>query len=199
MRTFVLFATLLLPCALPYPLLYTLQAQTSSPHSQTDLNRALAGNWTGVLEYRDYSEPATSTKRVQLPTWLSITPSATSGSQTWHYIYDDGPTKVVEETDTITFDLPASTYTESDNNKPPRLYKVSGLDTLRNGTGQLILTGPGTDNNQPAETRITLTLRRNLLDILEETRPAASSEPFAFRHAFRFTRSTPPPLLPPTK
>jgi hypothetical protein len=185
MQTLLLAAAFLTPCAL--------QAQTpvALPNQiQSDLQQALTGNWTGVLEYRDYSEPATSTKRVQLPTWLTITPA--NSAQTWHYIYDDGPTKTVEETDTLTFDPTASTYTESDNNKPPHTFKVTGYPELRTGRGQLILLGAGTDNNKPAETRITLTIRRNLLTLLEETRPANSTDRFAFRHSFTFTRATPP-------
>ena len=152
-RTLLLAAAFLTPCAIHA------QTATALHQIQSDLQQALTGNWTGVLEYRDYSEPATSTKRVQLPTWLTIKP--TGSSQTWHYLYDDGPNKLVEETDTLSFDPSASTYTESDNGKP-------------------------------SETRITLTIRRNLLTILEETRPAGSSDPFAFRHSFCFTRATPP-------
>ena len=91
MRPLLLAAALLFPCALP--------AQVAPPQTQHDLNHALLGDWIGVLEYRDYSEPATSTKRVQLPTWLTIAPAGSS--QTWHYLYDDGPSKTVEETDTI--------------------------------------------------------------------------------------------------
>ena len=184
MRNLLLAATLLIPS--------TLAAQSpATPQIQSDLNQALIGNWTGVLEYRDYSEPATSTRRVQLPTWLSITPA--NSAQTWHYLYDDGPTKTVEESDTVTFDPTTSTYTESDNGKSPHTFKVSGYSELRAGRGQLILLGSGTDNNQPSESRITLTIRRNLLTVLEETRPAGSSDPFAFRHSFTFTRATPPP------
>jgi hypothetical protein len=185
MRTLLLAAALLTPCALHAQTPLTPPAQI-----QSDLQQALTGNWTGVLEYRDYSEPATSTKRVQLPTWLSITPAGSS--QTWHYLYDDGPNKLVEETDTISFDPSTSTYTESDNGKPLHTFKVSGYDTLRTGRGQLVFLGSGTDNDKPAETRITLILRRNLLTLLEETRPAGSSDPFAFRHSFCFTRATPP-------
>jgi len=186
MRTLLLAAAFLTPCAI--------YAQTSAaiPQIQADLQQALTGNWTGVLEYRDCSEPATSTKGVQLPTWLTIKPAGSS--QTWHYLYDDGPNKLVEETDTLSFDPSASTYTytESDNGKPSHTYRVTGYTDLHTGRGQLILTGNGTDNDKPAETRITLTIRRNLLTILEETRPAASTDPFAFRHSFTFTRATPP-------
>ena len=185
MRTLLLAVALLTPCAL------LAQTPASLPNQiQSDLQQSLTGSWTGVLEYRDYSEPATSPRRVQLPTWLTITTA--NSSQAWHYLYDDGPTKTVEETDTLSFDPAASSYTESDNGKPPHTFKVTGYPELRAGKGQLILTGPGTDNDKPSETRITLTIRRNLLTILEETRPAGSSDPFAFRHSFCFTRATPP-------
>src|SRR5579875_3976336 len=60
---------------------------------QPALTQALLGRWVGVLEYRDYSEPATSLKRVQLPTWLTVS-TAAEGLAT-DYTYDDGPTKVV--------------------------------------------------------------------------------------------------------
>lgn len=184
MRSFILLTTLLLPLSI------AAQSPIPAPQIQSELQQALLGDWTGVLDYRDYSEPVTSTKRVQLPTWLTITISGTS--QSWHYLYDDGPTKFVEETDIATFDPATSTYTESDNGKPSQTFRVNGYDKLRGGHGQLVLTGSGTDNNQPAETRITLTLHRNLLTILEETRPANSTEPFAFRHSFTFTRASPP-------
>jgi len=176
---------LLTPCAI-----HAQNAPTAQ--IQSDLQQTLSGNWTGVLEYRDYSEPATSTRRVQLPTWLGITPEGSS--QTWHYLYDDGPYKLVEETDTITFDPSTSTYAESDNGKPLHTYRVTGYTDLRSGRGQLVLLGSGTDNDKPAETRITLTIRRNLLTILEETRPAASTDPFAFRHSFTFTRANAPQI-----
>jgi hypothetical protein len=171
-------------------LAFTASAQTTPANPQADLQKSLAGDWTGVLEYRDYSEPVTSTKREKLPTWLSI--STAGAAQSWHYIYDDGPSKVVEETDTVAFDPAASTYSESDGNKPPQIFKVSGFNALTSGRGQLELSGSGTENDKPSEMRITLTIRRNLLEILEETRPAGSSDAFAFRHAFRFTRATPP-------
>lgn len=181
MRTLVLSSFLLV---------FSASAQTIPANLKADLQKSLVGDWTGVLEYRDYSEPVTSTKREKLPTWLSISTAGTAES--WHYIYDDGPSKVVEETDTVAFDPAASTYSEADDDKPAQVFKVTGFETLTNGRGQLVLTGSGTENDKPSEMRITLTIRRNLLEILEETRPAGSAEAFAFRHAFRFTRAKPP-------
>jgi hypothetical protein len=171
-------------------------AQAVPSQLKSDLRAALLGDWVGVLEYRDYSEPATSTKRVTLPTWLSIADAEEGKTLKWHYVYDDGPTKVVEETDIVTFDPLASSYAEADNGKPAQVFKAAGYDTLRSGRGTLVLTGAGTDNNKPSETRVTLRIDRNLIDILEETRAAGTSDRFVFRHAFRFTRATAPKAKP---
>ncbi|HEY1986708.1 MAG TPA: hypothetical protein VGG85_14930 [Terracidiphilus sp.] len=155
-----------------------------------DAALALSGDWTGYLEYRDYSEPATSTKRVQLPTWLTVSPSGTGLS--FHYIYDDGPRKTVDETDIVVLDAAKKTYTSTEAGHPAEVYTVAGLDQLREGHGQLVMTGTGTDNNQPAELRLTVTIRRNLMEWLLEERPAGSNGEFTFRHFYRFTRSKPP-------
>jgi hypothetical protein len=82
-------------------LLACTQAQTTSQDTasasfRASLTQALIRDWVGVLEYRDYSEPPTTTKRVQLPTWLHI--ANTASAMQWHYVYDDDPNKVVEET-----------------------------------------------------------------------------------------------------
>jgi hypothetical protein len=160
------------------------------------LEAALSGGWTGVLEYRDYSEPPTSTKRVQLPTWLTVDKAA--DGLHFHYIYDDGPTKTVEERDTVVIDGAKQTYAETEDGKPAMIFAVAGLSALKDGRGELTLTRLGEDNDKPAEMRSTIAVRRNLLTVLEEVRPAGSTEPFAFRHRFVFTRST-PPAVPSTR
>ncbi len=153
----------------------------------------MTGDWTGVLEYRDYSEPETSTKRVKLPTWLTVKPNATGLS--FHYIYDDGPNKVVDETLSISFDVPRSTLQITNDKGHVETYKVDGYDQLRDGRGDLIVLGPTVDNNRPAESRITIGVRRNLLTWTEEVRPT-SAVPFAFRHSYVFTRAQAPKLPP---
>lgn len=175
---------LLLVCALP------MVTQGSEP-SQSDLRGALVGEWVGVLEYRDYSEPVASTKRVDLPTWLSITGD---GPLLWHYVYDDGPGKVVDEVDVVTFDTDQAKYHSVDNGKPGAVLSVMGYAGLKAGRGVLVMTGPGTENGKPTEMRQTLTIRRNLLEALEETRPAGSQEAFSFRHVYRFVRAAAPAL-----
>jgi len=185
MRKLILFGALLLPLTLHSQMTAAAVAQQTS----TAVQQAMAGEWTGVLEYRDYSEPETSTKRVKLPTWLTVTPGNTG--LTLHYIYDDGPNKVVDETLSISFDVSGSTLQITNDKGHIETYKVDGYDRLRDGRGDLVVLGPTIDNNRPAESRITIGVRRNLLTWTEEVRPT-SSIPFAFRHSYVFTRAQAP-------
>ena len=159
--------------------------------AQAQLRGSLLGDWVGVLEYRDYSEPVGSTKRVDLPTWLSVT-AAADGQQTWRYVYDDGPAKTVTETDVVTFDTAKESYESAENGKRAQTFAVKGYAGLKEGRGVLVLTGNGTDAGKPADLRETMTIRRNLLEVLEETRAAGSGDGFAFRHVYRFVRRDAP-------
>jgi hypothetical protein len=184
MTLFLIVAQTLAQISMPAP--------QASLQTERDLRLALLGDWVGALEYRDYSEPPTSTKRELLPTWLSISDAEPGKTLRWHYVYDDGPSKTVEESDVVRFDTSASSYSEATDGKPAQVFKVVGYDSLREGRGTLVLTGSGTDNKKPSEKRVTITIKRNLIEIVEETRPAGSSESFDFRHSFRFTRAAPP-------
>lgn len=171
------------------------QAASSTPvatssASQTALIQALQGRWVGVLDYRDYSEPPTSEKRVHLPTWLTIAP-ATEGISC-NYAYDDGPNKILFNHSALVIDLPSRTYKVLGTDAVNESYTITNPEALHDGRGTLTLTGQGADNNKPAEIRATWTIRRNLLSWFEEVRPAGSSAPFTFRHQYTFTRADPP-------
>ncbi len=169
-------------------------------HPLQDLQSSLHGDWVGVLEYRDYSEPPTSTKRVKLPTWLSVAPQ--SASLLFRYTYDDGPTKTVVDTELLTIDPAAATWTITpqgdkgtvSSKEKVDVYKISGLPALKSGRGTLVLAGTGTDSGQPAEVRTTVRIGRNILEILRETR--RPGEEFQFRHVYTFIRAQPPTLRP---
>ena len=143
-----------------------------------------------MLQYRDYKEPGSSLKRVALPTWLAI--STSDVSQSWHYVYDDGPNKVVDEEEQVAFDVARGTCTMTQAGKPPQLYHVAGLDALKSGRGALVLTGSILDNNKPSEARLTLTIGRNIVDLLQEVRLAGTADAFLFRHEYRFVRAETP-------
>ena len=80
-----------------------------------DVRAALAGRWAGVLEYRDYKEPASSLKRVALPTWLQV--QTTGAAKSWQYIYDYGPNKIVQEEERVVLDSAQDTVTMTEHRK----------------------------------------------------------------------------------
>lgn len=157
--------------------------------SAAALENALAGSWVGVLEYRDFAEPATSNKRVKLPTWLTV--EATGSNLRFHYVYDDGPNKTVTETSLVNIDSATSRYmVVGSDGKVTDSYAISDLKQLRSGLGTLTLTGAGVENKLPVEARTTLRIGRNLLEITRET--GASGQPLTFRHAYTLVRAAPP-------
>lgn len=169
-------------------------APTSGPQASLEasdpLTRALVGQWTGLLIYRDYSEPASSTKRVQLPTWLTI--SRQPEGLRLKFVYDDGPNKTVTSESTLVLDTHAATYSVLGTDGTVERYSIGGLQQLKDGRGTLLLSGPGTDNSKPAEVRTTWTIGRNILSWLEEVKPSGSGEAFVFRHQYTLVRSQPP-------
>ena len=106
-------------------------SQSSGPSPNiSELQRALVGSWAGTLEYRDFSEPAASTKRVKLPTWLSV--ELAGADLRFSYIYDDGPAKTVAENSLIRIDAAAARCSIVDpSGKLEDSYAIAGLDQLR--------------------------------------------------------------------
>ena len=186
-RIHLLTLATLVACCAPFRL--PSQALTDKP-TQHAVSAALVGKWAGVLEYRDYSKPESSTDRVQLPTWLTVA-SAHEGLY-FDYTYDDGPAKVVSSHSTVLIDLGSNTYKVMSTDSVAETYTIAGDEKLRDGHGELVLSGPGTENGKPIDVRTTLRIGRNILTMLKETRPAGSAEPFAFRDRYVFTRATAP-------
>ena len=161
---------------------------TAQSTPMPDLQRALAGSWAGTLEYRDYSEPATSVKRVKLPTWLAI---EAARELRFRYVYDDGPSKTVTELEVVRIDPVAARYQIlGEDGKVKDEYSIAGLGSLREGRGTLTLSGPGTENGTPVDARTTIRIGRNILEIVRETAP--HGQPFVFRHAYTMVRTSPP-------
>ncbi len=150
MRPSLLVACLLLSAPSPAQTSAATQPAVSSPAArQQALSAALLGKWTGVLEYRDYSEPVASIKRVQLPTWLTIGPAPEG--LFFHYIYDDGPTKTVTEHNTVVLNLAQSSYRVMSTDSVAEQYTIARAENLKEGRGVLTLTGQGKDSGKPAD------------------------------------------------
>ena len=101
---------------------------------------------------------------------------------------------MVHETSTLTL-FPqagmASISTEGEHTASS--YTVEGLDAFaKSQGGTLVLTGMGTDNDKPAEVRLTVTLDPTTLTWRKETRPAGGTGEFRFRDAYTLTRGAPP-------
>jgi hypothetical protein len=152
---------------------------------------SMLGHWVGFLEYRDYSEPPASSKRVQLPTWLYIRP-APEGTL-FDYTFDDGPAKVLHDHSTLVLNIPAATVRFIGTDSPIEDFTIVDSSKLKDGRGEITLTGVVKDNNKPADLRRVMMIHRNLIAWTDEVRPQNTTEPFAFRHRYVFVRAEPPP------
>ncbi len=144
---------------------------------------AFVGSWVGTLEYRDYSDDS----REKLGTLLRIYRPKGSSSWVFRYVYDDGPKKVLQESQTVTLDWTHHKYVStSEDGKDIDTYDVDGSNLKPDGTGTIVLRGKGTENRLPVEIRQTLTISDNHLDILRESQ--IKGQEFKFRHRYSFTR-----------
>ena len=160
---------------------------TSLGPSAEPIYSALAGAWVGSLEYRDYSNNA----RVALPTILDIRKGKDGSLLVLHYIYDDGPTKVVQDNETVVIDPVAATYaTVSADGKVTDKDALTGVDAfLKSRQGRLVRSGKGMESGKAVDVRTTLTVSRRSLTILKETRPVGGT--FQFRDQYELVRVGP--------
>jgi hypothetical protein len=142
---------------------------------------ALAGAWSGTLEYRDYR----SDRRVTLPTQLKVS-GGESGRLEFAYTYDDGPGKTVTSRDRISIDAAAGTYRIQNDENYDATFIVTGLQAYSPSSPQVVLMGTGTENDKPVELRITITVTTTALTMLRESR--LPGEDWRFRNQYRLTR-----------
>jgi hypothetical protein len=142
------------------------------------------GSWVGTLEYRDFSDNS----REKLGTLLRVFREKTSGHLVFRYVYDDGPTKVVQDRDEVVIDEPTGKWTILDSAgkmndtydfKPPVHWSPSGKAALT-------LAGHATENGAAVDIRQTLTVDASTMVVLRESK--LPGQTFLFRHEYRFTR-----------
>jgi hypothetical protein len=162
----------------------------SAAEPSLDLSRIYAswtGQWTGVLEYRDYQPPH---GRVALPTTLSVTPAPDAPAMILRFVYDDGPHKTVKSTSRLTLDLAARRLTWSDEGKPATPGDTFTLTEASASGDRLVFYGQAIDDNKPSRVRYTITTAPSSWRILKET--TSDGPAFSFRHEYRFTHSSGP-------
>jgi hypothetical protein len=157
----------------------------SAAESGPNLARIYAGwsgQWTGVLEYRDYQPPH---GRVALPTTLSVTPAPDAPALILRFVYNDSPHKTVKSASRLTLDLAARRLTWSDEGKPATPEDTFTLAEASASGDELVFEGHAMDDNKPSRVRYTITTTPGSWRILKET--TSDSPTFSFRHEYRFT------------
>lgn len=133
---------------------------------------ALAGDWAGTLDYRDYGNDA----RQALPTLMQ------SDGQALSWTFDDGPGKTVRSAETWTLDASGRTVSITSGPKPAATWTVVEARSSADGSSlTIVLDGATEDNGRALIARKTLTRDGSRLRITTQTR--AVREPFIMRNS----------------
>ena len=137
------------------------------------VSKALAGNWAGTLDYRDFSDDSRET----LPTLMQ------SDGTVLAWTFDDGPGKTVRSSETWAFNAAGQTLTITAGSNAPDLWRVSEARTSADGASlTLVLEGAGKENGRDVIARKILTRDGNRLRITKQTR--VPGEPFLMRQSY---------------
>lgn len=185
----------LLCAAVVSVLAFTASPTQAADQPKTDaLERALAGHWRGALEYRDYQ----SNRKFELPMDTRISTGPDNATLTRLTAYDEGPkTGVVHITTVSLFDATGSKATSATFRKGRAVERwtdearVTAWQDATHWT--VVYQHTGTDDDKPAEIRLTQTLDGDVLTALKEVKPVgAPDSAFAFRNQTRLQRVTAP-------
>ena len=156
-----------------------------------EIRRVLAGEWSGALGYRDYQ----SNELFELPVKTRIENVPDGVTQVRRSVFDEGarraPVWITSLSQSlgnvlVTTTLRAGREAELQRETVTVVRYASPTDwQLRYGQ-------TGTDDDKPAEIRVTETLAGIELTSVKEVRPAGQSDaPWAFRNQTRLKRARP--------
>lgn len=135
--------------------------------------KALAGDWRGTLDYRDYSDDS----RATLPTAMQ------SDGEVLAWIFDDGPGKTVRSAETWAADAAGAVVTMTGGDGKGEPWRVAEARASADGTSlTLVLDGQSIENDRPVIARTILTRDGNRLRITKQTRVAG--EPYLMRDSY---------------
>lgn len=136
------------------------------------LTTALAGNWTGTLDYRDYQDDT----RSSLPTLMQ----ASGLSLAW--TFDDGPGKTVRSRQSWSFTPDGKQLIISGDNSR-EVLAVAELRRSSAGALTIVADGSGEENGRKVMVREILTRDGPVLRITRQSRTAG--QPFIMRHSYQ--------------
>lgn len=146
-------------------------ATMPEPNAAQLAETALAGHWTGTLDYRDFG----SDQRVTLPTVLD------SDGHRLGWTYDDGPGKTVVESARWAFDAAGHTVTIGGDSKDES-WRVAEAGATADGAITLVFDGEQVENARRVIARMVVTRSGDRLRLTRMTR--AAGEPFLMRHSY---------------
>jgi hypothetical protein len=136
------------------------------------ITAALAGNWAGTLDYRDYGNDG----RVTLPTVMTATGLAIA------WTFDDGPGKTVRSAERWAFTPDGKSLTIS-HEKSSETMAITELRRGANGSITLVADGRGEENGRKVMVREILTRDGAVLRLTRMSRSAG--QPFIMRHSYQ--------------
>ncbi len=146
---------------------------TATPNTAAVVAKALAGDWTGTLDYRDYSADTRET----LPAVLQ------SDGKVLAWTFDDGPGKTVRSSETWTFDATGQSLIITAGKNGPDQWRVVESRASADGASlTIVLDGESIENGREVFARKILTRDGNRLRITKQTRVAG--EPFLMRQSY---------------
>lgn len=141
------------------------------------LAQALAGDWSGTLDYRDYGDDTRQT----LPTVMQ------SDGQALAWTFDDGPGKTVRSAETWLIDAAGKTVSITSGAKPSGQWNLAEARSAADGSAlTIVLDGTMTENGQVLLARKIVTRDGGRLRITTLTRAAGA--PFLMRNSYDLRR-----------
>ncbi len=135
--------------------------------------KALAGEWSGTLDYRDYSDDT----RQNLPTRMY------SDGHELAWTFDDGPNKTVRSSEAWAIDEAGRALTITSGRTAPDKWRVIEARVSADGSSlTIVLDGASKENGRNVIARKILTRDGNRLRITKLTRVAG--EPFLMRQSY---------------
>lgn len=144
----------------------------TSTDTATLVAKALVGDWSGTLDYRDYRDDTRETLRTVMQ----------SDGQSLAWTFDDGPAKTVRSTEVWALDPAGKTVSISSGSKQLGLWNVVEARSSADGSSlTIVLDGATEENGRALIARKTLTRDGSRLRITTQTR--AVGEPFMMRNS----------------
>lgn len=165
-------------------MLATAHAQTPTP---AELDRSLAGQWQGHLEYRDYQND----RRYQLPMKADIRVADDGATLTRESRFNDGPKAGVVLITTVSlYDAAGRSVTAASFRRGRGVETVTEQARVVEHAGTTQWTAEwlrrGLDGNQESDIRVTVTRRGDELRAVKEVREVraagAAEAPWVFRN-----------------